>query len=111
MHVKHELSLDDIIFCSKSFCVLDHELPCSTVGVDEVGNVLYRPFYTRSFSLDNGILCRYEGVRHLLAQVGNKVLALHDFERCSAAMFLFGRMTADALCSVLIAGCAMQEFP
>lgn len=89
MHIQHELSLDDIFFCSESFCILDNDLPVTAVSVDEICNVFYCSLDTLSLTVDDCVLCGNEDVRHLLAQVGNKIGPLHDFERSCSAMFFF----------------------
>ena len=92
MNVEYEFPLDDILFGANALGVLDHPLPGSLVGIDEIGNVAAGTFEENAScaSLEVlatlAILGRYQLVGHLLPQVGDKSGTLHEAELGSAVV-------------------------
>ena len=108
MNVEHEFPLDDILFSANSLGVLNHGLPGSLVGIDEIGNVAAGTLEenasgaTLEILATLAILGRYQLVGDLLPEVGDKSGTLHDTELGSAVVLLFGSMGTDTLVAVLI---------
>jgi len=108
MNVEHEFPLDDILFCANALGVLNHGLPGSLVGIDEIGNVAAGTLEENASGASLEILAtlailgRYQLIGDLLPEVGDKSGTLHETELGCAVVFLFGSMTADTLITVLI---------
>lgn len=92
--IQHQFTFDDIIFGAVAFGVFYDFMSCRVVGIDEVGDIsatLLKQDADRSafqVSATLAVLRRYEGERHLLAEVGDKSGALHQFELSRATMLL-----------------------
>ena len=116
MYVKHQLTLDNVLFCAYALCVLDHRLPGFIIGVDEVcyiaDSMLQQNFcrFTLEVSATFAILSREEIKRYLLAEVGYKPGTFQNTEFVCTIVFLFGGVITDALIAVLIPASARSEW-
>lgn len=109
MHGKHQLPFDYIFFGAVALGVFDNLQPCFVVGIHEVSDIstgaLDKPANRFTFAVCTAVfvLGRDEGIRHLLAEVGDKPGALPQLELRRAAMLFFRGVFADTACSVLVA--------
>ena len=104
---EHQLAFDDVLGSAEALGVLHHGL--SIHLVDEVGDVPAGTLYEDADGLAFGVLaalsvlCWYQFVWHLFAQVGDYACALPQLQLGGTAVLLGGGVGACALRAVLVA--------